>query len=127
MHSNIDLTDLSHRTKHLLATPFGNAPIVVVLVYASYAYGPICTTAAAEETTSGESAFAIVEARLRRRDNIPVCRAGMVLGPAIINVRSAVISRAFRKLYLRAGHVHVVHFLAVLASLDKEYRSIWIL
>lgn len=48
---------LSHSAKHLLATPFREAPIVVVLLHPSNADGAVGAAAPTQEPASGKSAL----------------------------------------------------------------------
>jgi len=60
------LTYLLHRPKHLVATPFGETPVIVILLDAANADGTIGSAASSQESASGKATLLAIEARLGR-------------------------------------------------------------
>lgn len=79
---------LLHRSEHLIAAPFRESPVIVVLLDTADANSAIGATAPAQKSSSGKAAYLPVEAWLGRRDDVPVERSVVALGPTITMVAS---------------------------------------
>lgn len=77
------MTRLRHVLEELLTTPPFQTPVIIVLLGSANAERPVATAAAAEIATPAELDLAIVHARLRLADDVPVRLLVEQLGPAV--------------------------------------------
>ena len=73
---------LAHVSEHVIASPAGELPVIVVLPGAADAEGTVDAGRSAQELAAAQIDLAVVDAASRLGDDVPVGLAAKVLRPA---------------------------------------------
>jgi hypothetical protein len=85
---------LLHCPEHLIAAPFWESPVIVILLDTADANGAVGTTASTQKPSSGKPAFLSIQAWLRWGDDVPVKRSVVAFSPSVMMNLSAIYHAA---------------------------------
>lgn len=118
---------LSHSSKHLIATPFWESPVVIVLLHPSHTNCAIATTASTKKSTSGNVDCSTVQARNWRRDKIPIGLSFMVLSPPASNQTCCLSPKGRTHTLLPCAYCPSQHYLAQPRARGSSHASLLII